>query len=53
MQQSIEPDSGKSKRPQPGSTFLLLVTIIFSPILWLVDPGAMANFWVARRPKDD
>jgi hypothetical protein len=42
--------NGMSK---PGSTLLLILSILFSPILWLVDPGAMANFWVARGGRRD
>lgn len=34
----------RTSRFRPASTLLLLVSILFFPLLWLIDPAAMANF---------
>jgi hypothetical protein len=47
--QSPKPEKQKSFKP--ASTLLLILSIVFSPILWLVDPGAMTNFWATRFPR--
>jgi GYF domain 2 len=43
--EDTQPDETKK-----GSTFWLIVSIICSPVLWLIDATAMSNFWVARTP---
>jgi hypothetical protein len=43
-----EPDKQKGRRFRPASTLLLILSILFFPVLWLVEPGAMTNFWVSR-----
>ena len=49
------PEALHGKRVKPASTLLLILSILAFPIVWLIDPGAMANFWVARggRQNDD
>lgn len=42
-------DDASSK---PASTLLLILSLFAAPMFWLVDAGAMANFWVARLRKD-
>jgi hypothetical protein len=42
--QTASEDALESRSSKPASTLLLILSVLFFPIVWLVDPGAMANF---------
>lgn len=50
LEQKIEDiEQRKQQRAtKPASTLGLIISIIFLPVLWLMDPGAMSNYWASR-----
>jgi len=44
-QNKLEKQESKFKK---GSTLGLVLSIVVFPIAWMIDPGAMSNYWVSR-----